>query len=215
MVLEIRDGGTGIDPDTVKKVFDPFFTTKEEGKGSGLGLATVYGIVTQGGGEVRLESSPGHGTTFRIFLPRSGAAPAPVEPSELAPRKAPDGSETILLVEDSEPLRQVALILLREAGYNVLEASCAREALKTLHATDARIDLLLTDLVMPGLNGIQLAEQVRTERPEIRLLYMSGYSEELGPGRGPLSTDGPLLKKPFKPSKLLEMVREVLDAADE
>jgi len=206
-LLSVSDNGSGMDAETRGRVFEPFFTTKEHGRGTGLGLATVYGIVKQVGGYIWVYSEPERGTTFKIYLPEAtegrwaGAAPDPRESLSV-------GSETILLVEDEESVRRFAGALLRRHGYRVLEASSAEEAL-ALVASGELVDLVLTDVVMPGLTGPEMMTRLRTER-DVRGLYMSGYTERVLRD-GILQSQSELIEKPFGPTELLRRVRQVLD----
>jgi PAS domain S-box-containing protein len=208
VVLEVSDTGHGMDAAILAHAFEPFFTTKERGKGTGLGLATVYGIVKQSGGYIDVLSEPGKGATFRIYLPRvHGAADSP---SNVSPRPAPlRGSETILLVEDEESVRRLTETVLRSRGYRVLAAPTAEAALEISRTNAARIHLLLTDVVLPGMNGRQLGEILVRERPGLALLYSSGYFET----REGLEGTEPFLRKPFTPDGLLEKVRSTLNKA--
>jgi signal transduction histidine kinase/ActR/RegA family two-component response regulator len=214
-LLEVSDTGTGMDAATQARIFDPFFTTKERGKGTGLGLSTVYGIVAQSGGHIRVDSAPGRGTTFRIYLPRVAA-----EDEERAAEQvgggepgAPLGDETILLVEDEEDVRQLVQHVLRTSGYRVLAASGGEQALEVARGHDAPIDLLLTDVVMPGLSGPDLAERLRAVRPQAAVLFMSGYTDHPAVHQAAAGAGGEgFLPKPFKPDVLARTVRERLDA---
>jgi PAS domain S-box-containing protein len=207
--LSVEDSGTGIPPEALEHVFEPFFTTKEEGAGTGLGLATVYQVVEQSGGRVEVESAPGRGTAFRIHLPlAAGGAPTltPVPPA----REAAGGSETVLLVEDDAAVRRITRRLLLRAGYQVLEADDGPAALVLAGAHGGPLDLLLTDVQMPGMSGVALAERLRSLRPAARVLFMSGF---LGQAKGqPGASAAPLLEKPFTPGTLLQRVREALDS---
>lgn len=207
--LEIRDSGIGMDEETKLHIFEPYFTTKEVGKGSGLGLATVHGIIRQSGGDIRLESEPNKGTTFTIWLPRTEEVPAK-ESIELVV-EAPPGRETILVVEDAESVRVLVREALEDAGYRVIEASNGREALERISQNREPIHLMLTDVVMPKMGGRALATQVASLYPETKILFMSGYV-----GDGVDGTYNPLgrrpsISKPFKPEELARKVREVLD----
>jgi signal transduction histidine kinase len=210
VVLTVSDAGIGMDADTRARLFEPFFTTKPVGKGTGLGLATVYGIVKQSGGDIRVDSAPGRGTTFRIFLPRVDAEPdAEVEPPQ-AP--LPGGAETLLLVEDDDAVRQLAVIVLRRLGYTVLEAPEAETATTIFEAYTGPLHLLVTDVVMPGLSGPRLAERLRAVRPGLRVLYLSGYSqEEIEAAHAP-GPDTAFLPKPYTGTTLARKIRAVLDA---
>jgi CheY-like chemotaxis protein len=201
-----------MDAETRARVFEPFFTTKEVGKGTGLGLSMAYGIVKQSEGYILVESEPGRGTTFTIYLPRveEDAAPAGLGTT---PAAAGRGTETILLVEDDAALRALALDVLRESGYTVLEARDGREALLVLDRHPGPIHLLLTDVVMPRMGGRALAERLAALRPEMAVLYMSGYSEMAVARDGVLDPGTAFLAKPFSPARLAGKVREVLDAS--
>jgi two-component system cell cycle sensor histidine kinase/response regulator CckA len=210
VMLSVCDTGCGMDAATQAKIFEPFFTTKGPGKGTGLGLATVYGIVKQSSGSVSVRSIAGQGATFQVCLPRVEATAQP--PREVRPvGEIPKGWETVLLVEDAEPLREVVLRFLRQGGYNVLVAQDGVSALAACREHNGPIHLLLTDVVMPGLSGPQLAKEVCNTRPGLPVLYMSGYTDEaLGP-HGVLEEGIALLEKPFTRGSLLRKVREILD----
>lgn len=207
VLLTVDDTGHGMDAATQKRIFEPFFTTKAEGRGTGLGLSTVYGIVKQNGGYIWVYSEPGTGTTFKIYLPRVQATPEPIRPA--VPRDA-GGSETLLLVEDAAPLRELAQELLEAAGYGVLAAEDAKSAIRTAEDYKGYIDLLLTDVVMPGLSGAKLASQMRIAHPETKILFMSGYTDDTISHYGVLDPGAVLLEKPFTRTSLLNKVREVL-----
>ncbi len=208
VMLAVRDTGHGMDVATRARIFEPFFTTKEPGKGTGLGLATVYGIVQQSGGQICVDSAPGAGASFVVYLPRAeeAAGPAPPVAAATAPR---GGTETILLVEDEEDVRELAVDILGEAGYRVLAAADGHEALRIAAGADA-IALLLTDMVMPRMSGRQLADALVPGRPGLRVLYMSGYAGTAA-GRDTLQEGAPFLRKPFTPAELLGRVRAVLE----
>ncbi len=205
--LIVSDTGIGMDEATKARVFEPFFTTKPHGQGTGLGLAVVYGIVQQSGGQIQVESAPGRGTTFRIQLPAVASESVAVSPSEHPP--AVRGRERLLLVEDEDLVRRSLVRALTRHGYDVLEASGAGAALDELQHAESRIDLMVTDVVMPGMSGPKLVEVVRRILPDLRVLYISGYTDDLVT----LGADDThaFLQKPFSPASLLEKVRAVLD----
>jgi signal transduction histidine kinase len=206
VVLSVTDTGVGMDAETRARIFEPFFTTKPAGHGTGLGLATVYGILKQSGGDVSVESEPGKGATFRLYVPRVDA------PAEPRPRPAggpsPRGTETVLLVEDADPVRELAAAILRPLGYTVLEAPNATAAMGVVQAHEGALNLLITDVVMPGMNGPRLAERLTAVRPDMRVLYVSGYAEDALDLRG----RGAFLAKPYTSTGLARKVREVLDS---
>lgn len=209
-LLEVSDTGEGIAPEVLPYVFEPFFTTKELGRGTGLGLSTVYGIIKQSHGHIEVSSEPGR-SVFRIFLPLVHdelSEPAATEASGGEEK----GTETILIVEDDAGVRALARETLLEHGYRVLVAADGAEALETVAGREDEIDLLVTDVVMPGMNGRKLAEAISATRPELRILYMSGYNQELTAENGELRQNAQLLTKPFTPARLTSKVREVLDA---
>jgi PAS domain S-box-containing protein len=210
VLVAVSDSGEGMTPEARAHVFEPFFTTKPVGQGTGLGLATVYGIVRQSGGHVWVYSEPGRGTTFKIYFPRTDAAPAESAPPPRSARGS-GGSETVLVVEDDPRVREVTVQALRGAGYRVLAAGEGREAMAVAAAADGPIDLLVTDVVMPERSGRQVAEELRRRTPALRVLYVSGYTENTVVHHGVLDAGVDLLAKPFTPSALLARVREVLD----
>jgi two-component system, cell cycle sensor histidine kinase and response regulator CckA len=209
VLLDVTDTGSGMDRATQARIFEPFFTTKERGKGTGLGLATVYGIVQQSGGSIWVHSEPGTGTTFKVYLPRTDGAPdrslAPIE------KRIRGGSETILLVEDEEQVRQFAATILRRNGYEVLEAANCEEALSSCERRGREIALMLTDVVMPGVSGPDLAERLCRLYPGLRVLFMSGYAEDVFVRKGNLEIGNAFVPKPLSPDALLAAVRRVLD----
>jgi signal transduction histidine kinase/CheY-like chemotaxis protein len=210
VMLAVSDTGTGMDRETQRRIFEPFFTTKAVGKGTGLGLSTVFGIVQQAGGSVWVYSEPGKGATFKVYLPRVDGHNFSVRPSPspLTFR----GTETILLVEDQEQVRNVALSILRKHGYRVLVAENAGEALLLSESNVGTIHLLLTDVVMPNLSGAELAKRLTRTRPELKVLCMSGYTDDSVIRHGVLASAMPFLQKPFTPESLARKVREVLSA---
>jgi two-component system cell cycle sensor histidine kinase/response regulator CckA len=209
--LSVSDNGTGIEPDKLNKLFEPFFTTKEVGKGTGLGLATVYGIVKQHQGWVEVESELGKGSVFKVYLPATAKA-VQARNGKAAPQNVRGGKETVLLVEDEAGVLTLARGILKSYGYDVLEARSGVEALRLWAQHDTRIDLLLTDIVMPeGMSGLDLAKKLRQEKHDLKVLYSSGYSIEVA-GQDFGLTDGmAFLKKPYQPSALALKVRECLD----
>jgi CheY-like chemotaxis protein len=208
--LAVSDNGCGMDADTKFRVFEPFFTTKERGKGTGLGLSTVYGIVKQSGGYVWAYSEPGHGTTFKIYLPKVQSASSVRSEAQPAP-PAPRGCETVLLVEDEEMVRTLVRQVLTWHGYRVLEARTGEEALKIIERND-QLDLLLTDVIMPGMSAIELVKLVESKRPGLKVIYMSGYTDHAIVRNGLLAGNVPFLQKPFAPDRLAHKVREVLNS---
>jgi PAS domain S-box-containing protein len=211
VLLSVTDTGVGMEPEVQQHLFEPFFTTKPPGQGTGLGLATVYGIVTQTGGHITVYSELRRGTSFKIYLPRV-AADGQVLAAQAAPDEAADGgSETVLLVEDAEAMRRMTREVLESAGYSVLDAGSGEEALRVAGLHQSRIDLLLTDLVMPDMTGRELAGWLRVAEPPLRILYMSGYSDEAAVQRGELPAGSSFLQKPFSADYLLQAVRRALD----
>ncbi|MGA9248847.1 MAG: ATP-binding protein, partial [Candidatus Acidiferrales bacterium] len=211
VMLSVTDNGTGIDSETLGHIFEPFFTTKEQGKGTGLGLATVYGVVKQSGGYVWVQSALEKGSSFEIYLPRIEEAVS-IVPAVAPIVEAFHGAETILLVEDAAALRKLTRMLLTQHGYHVLSAANGVEALQKAQQKPERIDLLLTDVIMPGLNGRALAERLATLQPGLKVLYMSGYTDDAIVNHGVLGAGNTLLHKPFSEENLIRKVREVLDA---
>ncbi len=210
VMLTVADTGCGMDAETQAHIFEPFFTTKERGKGTGLGLSTVYGVVKQSGGYVWVDSEPGKGASFKIYLPRFEEAVNAPEASAASP-EATRGTETVLLVEDSEPLRKLAHRFLENNGYRVVAAANGEEALQAAVQEREPIQLLLTDVVMPGMNGRVLASHLVPRQPGMKVLYMSGYTDSFISGHGVLEPGTYLLHKPFTEETLMRKVREVLD----
>ena len=212
VMLAVTDTGQGMTPEVQARIFEPFFTTKEVGKGTGLGLSTVYGIIKQSGGYIWVASEPGQGTTFKIYFPRV-EQPAQTQGAEKRPGSAQHGSETILLVEDDEQLRELTSSVLTQCGYKVLAGGSAEEGLEISKAHHREIRLLITDVVMPRMNGRQLAEQVLKIAPNVQVLYISGYTNDAIVHYGVLDEGFWFLSKPFALTALVSKVREVLDAS--
>ncbi len=210
VMLAVSDTGIGMNTETKSHIFEPFFTTKEPGKGTGLGLATVYGIVKQSGGNVWVYSEPGQGTTFKLYLPRVEAALKPVGPSAVSLASL-RGSETVLVAEDEEAVRDVVRKTLEAYGYTVLVAASGDEALRSVERHEGPIHLLLTDVVMPGMRGRELEQRLASLRPDIKVLYVSGYTNNAIVHRGVLEPGVAFLQKPFAPDTLAKKVREVLE----
>jgi two-component system cell cycle sensor histidine kinase/response regulator CckA len=208
--LEISDNGTGMDETVLAHLFEPFFTTKRRGEGTGLGLATVYGIIKQSGGYVAVQSQPGVGTTFTIYLPQTTQEEMPLGPIDRSARTR-GGSETILLVEDQPEVRAIARTMLTRQGYRVLEAEGGSEALALVASRKEPIHLLLTDVIMPALGGQDLAVQLLPMRPDMRVLFASGYTDDALVQQGVLQPGADLIQKPFSREALLQKVRAVLD----
>ena len=211
-MVSVADTGVGMDEEIRQRIFEPFFTTKEVGQGIGLGLAMVYGFVKQSGGIIECDSEPGTGTTFRLHFP---LVDKPAEEPEPVPevQEAPKGTETILLVEDERALRAACREMLQEAGYEVLEAADGPEALQRVEHHPGRIDMLMTDVVMPEMTGVELVERVRETRSDVAVLLVSGYGDQDLLRRGLSGSIVAILRKPFSYAGLTAKVREVLDAA--
>jgi CheY-like chemotaxis protein len=209
VLLSVSDNGIGMDRETQSHIFEPFFTTKEPGKGTGLGLATVYGIVKQSGGHIWVYSEPGRGTTFKIYLPRV-PVPGDVPQSEPRRKECVQTGETILLVEDEDAVRALARRVLEARGYTVLPAASGADAVRIAKQHEGIISLVLSDVVVPDMNGRAIGEQVVRLRPGIKLLLMSGYTDEDAKLQGVLEDGVPFLEKPFTPDLLARKVREVL-----
>jgi two-component system, cell cycle sensor histidine kinase and response regulator CckA len=207
--LRVTDSGIGMDEATQLRIFEPFFTTKEKGRGTGLGLSTVYGIVTQSGGAVRVESAPGEGAVFRVLLPREQGGAQPQARQEVL--LTPGGSETILLVEDDAAVRKVLRRMLEQCGYTVLAATDGEDALRLVQAHPGAIDLAITDVVMPKMGGGLFAERLAELRPEVKLLFMSGYTDDAIVQHGVSSGSRPFIAKPVVSAEMRAKIREVLD----
>jgi two-component system, cell cycle sensor histidine kinase and response regulator CckA len=211
--LSVTDTGCGIDAETRSHIFEPFFTTKGPGKGTGLGLATVYGIVRQSAGFIEVDSTPGQGTTFRIYLPETRQTAEASKTSEVLPAPAvPARGETVLLVEDDDQVRTMLRLTLEANCYRVLEARDGAEALRVFERAREQIDLLLTDIVMPHLSGNQVAERLTQARPGLKVVFMSGYTDDSSLRERVVQTGRPFLQKPFSPLTLQNRLREVLNA---
>jgi two-component system, cell cycle sensor histidine kinase and response regulator CckA len=211
VMLGVSDTGVGMNEETRERIFEPFFTTKEPGKGTGLGLAMVYGIVKQSGGYIWVESEPGSGSSFRIYLPRTDRLDA--RPASGSRHSLLLGSESILLVEDEEAVRRFAQRVLEGAGYAVVAAPHAEAAIEIMRQRTSPVDLLLTDTVMPGMSGPRLAARLLEEFPGLKVVYMSGYTDAVIPSERDLESTGSFLQKPFTPATLLQYVREALEGS--
>jgi two-component system cell cycle sensor histidine kinase/response regulator CckA len=211
VVLKVSDTGTGMDATTKSRIFEPFFTTKEQGKGTGLGLSTVYGIVKQSDGFVSVSSQPGSGTSFSIYLPRVDEVFSSAPGKSPIRAQTPRGDETVLLVEDDVGLRELARNALSACGYSVLAVNHGQEAEQLCQERRGAIQLLVTDIRMPGVNGVELARRITQHCPEMRVLFMSGYSEDSIVPRGVIEPGTHFLAKPFTPSALAAKVRDILD----
>jgi len=210
VMLAVSDTGSGMDKETQSHIFEPFFTTKGVGKGTGLGLSTVYGIVKQNNGFIWVYSEPGQGSAFKVYLPKA-KGDAASEKKEQHPETAPDGSETVLIVEDDDSLRKLSQRTLQQHGYSVLEAENGEDALRVSEAYAGSIDLLITDVVMPGMGGKETAERLQPLYPRMTVLYTSGYTDNAIVHHGVLATELNFLQKPFSPEILARKVREILD----
>ncbi|MGD0500110.1 MAG: ATP-binding protein [Bryobacteraceae bacterium] len=208
VLIAVSDTGHGMDAETQRRIFEPFFTTKGRERGTGLGLATVYGIVKQAGGDIWVYSEPGKGTTFKLYFPKASAPPDP--PPNPPPAAEPDGAETILLVEDDPAVRELSARMLKRMGYHAITASSGAEALEIAASHAGEIALLLTDVVMPHMNGAQLAAELRASRPDVRIVYVSGYTENTASHLGVLEAGARFLAKPFTREALARTLRESL-----
>jgi CheY-like chemotaxis protein len=212
VLLSVSDTGCGMDEATRARLFEPFFTTKEVGKGTGLGLATIYGIVKQSEGQITVETAPGKGATFRIYLPCIQAAPRKARRTSPS-FQLPSGTETVLLVEDEELVRNLGQMVLEHQGYRVLVAGLGPEALRLGTQYGGPIHLLVADVVMPGMSGRQLAVEMHRTRPDMKVLYLSGYTDDAVLRHGVLENETAFLSKPFTPDELAQKVRKVLDGS--
>ena len=210
VMLAVSDNGCGMDKETQSKIFEPFFTTKEFGRGTGLGLSTAYGIIKQSGGDVKVYSEPGIGTSFKIYLP-CVYEPAEIRVTARSPYDVPRGNETVLLVEDDDGVRMLAREILQMSGYSVLEACHGSQALEICESHKQQISILVTDVVMPQMSGRELSEKLLQLRPQMKLLFMSGYTDDAILHHGVLDSNLPFLQKPFTPHSFVKKVREVLD----
>jgi PAS domain S-box-containing protein len=211
VMLSVSDTGMGMRPEVKEQIFEPFFTTKEKGKGTGLGLSTVYGIIQQSSGNIWVYSEPGVGTTFKVYLPTIEEGTESLKPTSI-PTESKQGFETILLVEDEEMVRKLARTVLQKNGYTVLEASNGEEALRIVQGQNGNpIHLMVTDVVMPGMSGRQLADRLLPLRPEMKVLYMSGYTDDAIVHHGVLDPGIAYIQKPFAPDALASKVRQILD----
>jgi CheY-like chemotaxis protein len=212
VMLSVSDTGVGMSADTLAHIFEPFYTTKETNRGTGLGLSTVYGIVKQSGGHVSVYSEPGQGTTFKVYLPQVGDALHPAPTTEAPDSTSSKGHESILLVEDEPAVRELTRMVLSDRGYSVIEAQNAEDAVRLTRKHGAKIHLLLTDVVMPGMSGHDLAQRLTEQHPNLRVLYMSGYTYNIFAENEALEEGLSFLQKPFTPKALAQKVREVLDS---
>ncbi len=214
VILTVTDTGTGMGNESLAHLFEPFFTTKEIGKGTGMGLATVYGIVQHNGGRIEVESEPGKGTSFRIYLPRTHEKAENLhraERTELARGHETVLHETVLLVEDEPAILKLTRTTLQQIGYSVIEAASAKDALALAARHEGQLHLLLTDVIMPEMNGLDLYARIAASNPGIRVIFMSGYSADVFPSKDDGKGDFPFLQKPFSMRQLSDKVREVLD----
>jgi CheY-like chemotaxis protein len=214
VMLAVSDTGTGMSREVLARVFEPFFTTKEPGKGTGLGLAMVFGFAKQSGGHVNIQSEPGKGTTVSLYLPRAIGVELAGTPRAAAPAELPRGSATILVVEDDDDVRAVAVTILRDLGYQVMTAADGTEALRLFDASEAGIDLLLVDMMLPGgMKGDEVARRLREEQPRLPILFMTGYTDNPVVHHDRRNDNIQLIGKPFQRVQLAHKVAEMLDAA--
>jgi CheY-like chemotaxis protein len=212
VMLSVADTGAGMTAEVRERIFEPFFTTKELGRGTGLGLATVYGIVKQHSGNIFVDSDPGQGTTFKVYFPIAGERGQECDKDHDLSGPLPAGTEVILVVEDDPSVRELVRQVLAPLGYKVLATAGGDDALRTSDSYDGPVDLLLTDVVMPGMNGKQLAETLRIKRPGIKVLFMSGYAHDVLSTQGMLEPGVAMIHKPFRTVALARQVRQVLDS---
>jgi CheY-like chemotaxis protein len=210
VLLAVTDTGHGMPDEVKERLFEPFFTTKPKGRGTGLGLATIFGTVKQAGGSIEVDSEMGHGTRFQIFLPAAGAREEVLPPRQSVPELA-QGHETVLLVEDEVSVREFAVAVLRRLGYRVLAACNGADALRQVGQHAEPIDLLMTDVVMPGMNGRELAERLTTSHSQLKVLFTSGYTEDIIDQHGVLEEKLHFIAKPYSLAALATKLREVLD----
>jgi FixJ family two-component response regulator len=214
-MLEVADSGMGMDTDTLTHIFEPFFTTKGVGKGTGLGLATVYGVVKQSEGYIWVDSEPGKGASFQVFLPKVSEEKTDELPAATQQRTATISSETILLVEDSDPLRKLTQSFLESSGFRVLVAADGEDALRVASLHPEKIHLLVTDVVMPGINGRVLAERLLAKQHGMKVLFISGYTDSFNAVHGVRERGMALLNKPYTEEELIEGVRKVLNGSSD
>ena len=212
MMLAVTDNGCGMDAETQRHIFEPFYTTKGMTEGTGLGLSTVYGLAKQHGGHIQVYSEPGHGTTFKIYFPQAdGQEDTRIDEPEQNLQKIQGGTETVLIVEDEEMIRKLASEIIELNGYNVLCARNGDEALQLAGENPSKIDLLLTDVIMPGMNGKELHQQIQKICPGIRVIFTSGYTDNVITHHGVLDEGVNFLPKPFSGHSLLSKIRQTLD----
>jgi CheY-like chemotaxis protein len=209
IVMEVQDTGVGMDEEIRPRIFDPFFTSKEQGKGTGLGLSMVYGVVSQSKGRIKVDTAVGEGTVFRIFWPE---AEGEIDSAPPANEAAPQGVETVLLVEDESSVRALAETILIRLGYRVLVADSGTNAIQVWDESHGRVDVLLTDVIMPHMSGGELAHKLREKNPQLKVLFMSGYTDDMLASHGVLAGETQLIQKPFTSEGLGRKLRDVLDA---